>query len=61
VIEFRVENGELKAEYGAVEYHVVHYHYDTFQFEVTRWDFKELLTFQVDSAGDVVGLTIKIE
>ncbi|MHA1943277.1 MAG: serine hydrolase [Candidatus Thorarchaeota archaeon] len=59
--DFYLENGELKTKYGTINYPLTHYHYDTFQFEVTRFDFKELLTFQTDSNGDIVGFTIKVE
>jgi CubicO group peptidase (beta-lactamase class C family) len=59
--EFYLENGELKTKYGTINYPLKHYHYDTFQFEATRFDFKELLTFQTDSNGDIVGFTIKVD
>lgn len=58
---FYLKDGELKAKYGTINYPLTHYHYDTFQFEITRFDFKELLTFQTDSNGDIVGFTIKVD
>ncbi|MDH4214230.1 MAG: serine hydrolase [Candidatus Thorarchaeota archaeon] len=58
---FREVDGELKVKYGTIEYPLTHYHYDTFQFEVTRLDFKDLLTFQIDSNGEVIGFSIKLE
>jgi len=58
---FYLGSGELKAKLGTINYPLTHYHYDTFQFEATRFDFKELLTFQTDSDGDIVGFTIKVE
>ncbi|MFW9907700.1 MAG: serine hydrolase [Candidatus Thorarchaeota archaeon] len=54
-------NGELMTKYGTIEYPLSHYHYDTFQYEVKRFDFKNLLTFQMDSSGEVVGFSIKLE
>lgn len=54
-------NGELKAKYGTVEYPLTHYHYDTFQFEVKRFDFKDLLTFHIDLTGEIDGFSIKLE
>ncbi|MHA2041587.1 MAG: serine hydrolase [Candidatus Thorarchaeota archaeon] len=59
--DFYVEDGELHVRYGSIEYPLTHFHYDTFQFEVERFDFKELLTFQTDSNGEVIGLTIKVD
>jgi CubicO group peptidase (beta-lactamase class C family) len=59
--DFFLEDGEIKAKYGTINYPLTHYHFDTFQFEVTRFDFKELLTFQTDSNGDVIGFTIKVD
>jgi len=56
-----LEDGELKGKYGTINYPLTHYHYDTFQFEVTRFDFKELLTFQTDPNGDIVGFTINVD
>lgn len=60
-LEFYIEKGLLMMKYGTVNYPLSHYHYDTFQFEMTRWDIRELLTFQVDSLGDIIGVSVKIE
>ncbi len=57
----RAVDEELVAKFGTTEYPLTHYHYDTFQFEVKRFDFKDLLTFQIDSSGEIVGFSIKLE
>ena len=58
---FYIENGALNARLGTINYPLTHYHYDTFQFEETRFDYKELLTFQTDSNGDIIAFSIKVE
>ncbi len=58
---FYMENSALKARLGTINYPLTHYHYDTFQFEDTRFDYKELLTFQTDSIGEIIGFSIKVE
>ena len=60
-IEIVCNEGELTATLGGAVYPLQHYHYNTFQVEYKRFDWKELLTFQIDSSGDVVGFTIKLE
>lgn len=60
-IEIVCNDGELIATLGGAVCPLQHYHYNTFQIEYKRFDWKELLTFQIDSGGDVVGFTIKLE
>jgi len=55
------EGKELAATLGGATCLLQYYHYDTFQFEYSRFDWKELLTFQTDSSGDIIGFTIKLE
>ena len=52
---------KLTAMLGSTECPLQHYHYNTFQVAYDRFDWKELLTFQIDPHGDVVGFTIKLE
>jgi CubicO group peptidase (beta-lactamase class C family) len=55
-------NGKgLTALLGSTNCPLQHYHYNTFQLEYNRFDWKELLTFLIDPHGDVVGFTIKLE
>ena len=60
-IEIVCNKEELTATLGGFVCPLQHYHYNTFQVEYKRFDWKELLTFQIDSGGDVVGFTIKLE
>jgi CubicO group peptidase (beta-lactamase class C family) len=60
-IEIVFKEGELIATLGGTGCPLQHYHYNTFQVEYKRFDWKELLTFQVDSSGDIAGFTIKLE
>ncbi|MGD2247945.1 MAG: serine hydrolase [Candidatus Methanofastidiosia archaeon] len=55
------KEGELTADLGGINCPLQHYHYNTFQIEYNRFDWKELLTFQVDASGDIAGFTIKLE
>jgi CubicO group peptidase (beta-lactamase class C family) len=61
LIEFYIDKGHLKMKYGSAHYPLSHFHYNTYQFELTRWDTRERLTFQVDSLGDVSGVSVKLE
>jgi hypothetical protein len=60
-IEIHEKEKYLQAILGGDTCPLTHYHFDTFQFEYRRFDWKELLTFQVDAAGEIVGFTIKLE
>jgi CubicO group peptidase (beta-lactamase class C family) len=61
VLETYLKDSSLVIKHGTAEYPLEHYHYNTFQYIIARWEFRELLTFQTDSYGDISGLTIKIE
>ncbi|MFX1416577.1 MAG: DUF3471 domain-containing protein, partial [Promethearchaeota archaeon] len=57
----RAEDDGLKVAYGTTDIPLTHYHYDTFQVEIERFDLKELLTFQTDSNGEVSAFAVKTE
>ncbi|MFW9943810.1 MAG: serine hydrolase [Candidatus Sifarchaeia archaeon] len=57
----RAEDGSLQLKYGTKDVPLTHYHYDTFQVEIERFDLKELLTFQTDSNGEVSAFAVKTE
>jgi CubicO group peptidase (beta-lactamase class C family) len=61
VFETFLKDGSLIIKHGTAEYPLVHYHYNTFQYIIARWEFRELLTFQTDSYGDISGVTMKID
>lgn len=61
VLEIIQGDGMLRLKHGTAEYPLEHYHFETFQYKITRWEFRELLTFQTDPYGDISGLAIKIE
>ena len=61
VLEAILTDGALRAKHGTAEYPLEHYHYDTFQYAINRWEFRELLTFHMDVYGDISGVTIKLE
>ncbi|MCK5238984.1 MAG: serine hydrolase [Candidatus Thorarchaeota archaeon] len=55
------EEDELKLKYGSQKFPVTHYHYDTFQYNLERYDFGDTLTFFTESSGDIESLTIRLE
>ena len=59
--EFYIQDNELRSKSGSVEYPLTHFHYDTFQYDIKRFDVKGLLTFHADDRGEVVGFAAKIE
>lgn len=61
VLTINLEGEELTISFGEATYPLTHYHFDTFQFDYKRFDLKDLLTFQLDSNGEVDCFTIKLE
>jgi len=61
ILEVNIQDALLRIKHGTAEYPLEHYHYDTFQYQIARWEFTELLSFQTDAYGDISGLTIKLE
>ncbi len=61
ILKIDLEGEELVISFGEATYPLTHYHYDTFQFDYKRFDLKDLLTFQLDSNGEVDCFTIKLE
>ncbi len=61
IITIDSKEEDLIIKFGDAVFTIEHYHYDTFQFDYERFDIKELLTFQLDSTGEIEGFTIKIE
>ena len=61
LLETILTDGTLRVKHGTAEYPLEHYHYDTFQYVINRWEFRELLTFHTDVYGDISGVTIKLE
>jgi CubicO group peptidase (beta-lactamase class C family) len=59
--EFYIQDNELQSKTGSVEYPLTHFHYDTFQYDIKRFDVKGLLTFHADDRGEIVGFAAKIE
>ncbi len=60
-LKINLEGEELTISFGEATYPLTHYHFDTFQFDYKRFDLKDLLTFQLDSNGEVDCFTIKLE
>jgi CubicO group peptidase (beta-lactamase class C family) len=61
VIEVFCDKGVLKAALGNSICPLDHFHFDTFQFFFERFSWRDLLTFQTDPGGEVVGFTVKLE
>ncbi len=61
IFEFYTQDEELHSKFGSVEYPLTHFHYDTFQYEIKRFDVKGLLTFRADDGGEIVEFSVKLE
>lgn len=59
--ELYIQDNELRSKSGSVEYPLTHFHYDTFQYDIKRFDVKGLLTFHADDRGEIVGFAAKLE
>ena len=60
-VEFYLQSEELFLKAGSVDYPMTHFHYDTFQFDIKRFDVKGMLTFLADSSGEIVKFSTKLE
>ncbi len=59
--EFYIQDNELQSKFGSVEYPLTHFHYDTFQYDMKRFDVKGQLTFHADDSGEIVEFSVKLE
>ncbi len=60
-VEFYLKDEDLIFKMGSVDYPMTHFHYDTFQFDIKRFDIKGLLTFHADDGGEIVKFSSKLE
>ncbi len=60
-VKFHLLNDELTFKMGSVDYPMTHFHYDTFQYDIKRFDVKGLLTFHADDGGEITEFSAKLE
>ena len=60
-VEAYLQKEELLLKMGSVDYPMTHFHYDTFQIDIKRFDVKGMLTFHADSSGEIVKFSTKLE
>lgn len=61
VFKIVLKNDSVILKYGTQQFPLSHYHYDTFQYNFERYDFRDKLTFYTEEGGDVEAFSIRIE
>lgn len=56
-----LDKDELKMKYGTQKFPLIHYHYDSFQYDSKKYEFRDTLTFYTEASGDVESFRIRLE
>jgi hypothetical protein len=61
ILSFKLDAGALQAQLNGMTLPVAHYHYDTFELSLERWDLRIKATFAANSRGDIDSMAAPFE